>query len=399
MKIVNIRVRQGDNFWYYSQLFAIPLTLIIDSNQNVNPNALQVGQIIRIPGFYVNFYFIKPGDTFWSISNRLGLNLDMLQLLNPTLNPLALQIDQRINVPVRVYNPIVRGKRSYDYAALLNDIRQLIEIYPFIRNTSIGSSVIGKEISEIRIGRGTKKVHLNSSFHANEWITTPILMQTLNEYLLAITNNGTIRGLYMPPYYDSVLLSLVPMVNPDGVDLVIHGAPAEEPYRSNVLAINNRSIDFSGWKANIRGVDLNNQYPARWEEEAARKPSQPAPRDFPGYRPLSEPESIAIADLTRGGNFDRVVAYHTQGKVIYWGFQESEPPESETIVTEFSRVSGYLPIQYVESFAGYKDWFIQEWRRPGFTVELGRGINPLSIDQFDQIYQENLGIFLASLYM
>lgn len=399
MKIVNIRVRQGDNFWYYSQLFTIPLPLIIDSNPDVNPTALQVGQIIRIPGFYVNFYTIQPGDTFWSISNRLGFNLDMLQLLNSTLNPYALQIGQRINVPVRVQQPIVRGKRTYDYAALMNDIGQLIDIYPFIKNNSIGSSVMGKEISELRIGRGTKRVHLNGSFHANEWITTPILMQTLNEYLLALTNMGSIRGLYMPPYYDSALLSLVPMVNPDGVDLVIHGAPKEEPYRSNVLAMNNRSTDFSEWKANIRGVDLNNQYPALWNEEAARKPSQPGPRDFPGYRPLSEPESIAIAELTRRGNFDRVLAYHTQGKVIFWGFQGLEPPESETIVTEFARVSGFRVIQYVDSFAGYKDWFIQEWRRPGFTIELGRGVNPLPIAQFDEIYQESLGIFLASLYM
>ncbi|MCT8138030.1 LysM peptidoglycan-binding domain-containing protein [Anaerobacillus sp. CMMVII] len=396
---MNIRVRQGDSFWYYSQLFNVPLPLISDSNRDVNPQALQVGQIVRIPGFYVNFYTIQPGDTFWAISNRLGFNFDMLQLLNPTLNPYALQIGQRINVPVRVSSPIVRGRRSYDFAAMMNDIRQLIEVYPFIVNRKIGDSVMGKDLVELQIGRGTKRVHMNGSFHAHEWITTPILMQTLNEYLLALTNMGSIRGLSMPPFYHSVLLSIVPMVNPDGVDLVIHGAPNEEPYRRNVLAINGGSTDFSGWKANIRGVDLNNQFPARWEEEARRKPSQPSSRDFPGTRPLSEPESIAIADLTKRGNFDRVLAYHTQGKVIFWGYQGLEPSEAATIVAEFSRVSGYRGVRYVDSFAGYKDWFIQEWRKPGFTVELGSGVNPLPISQFDQIYQENLGIFLASLYM
>ncbi|MBE3102748.1 MAG: peptidase M14, partial [Bacilli bacterium] len=208
-----------------------------------------------------------------------------------------------------------------------------------------------------------------------------------------------IRGLYLSPFYDSVLLSIVPMVNPDGVDLVINGVPDDEPYRSNVLAINNGSVDFSGWKANIRGVDLNNQYPALWEEEAKVRPTKPSPRDFPGEKPLTEPESIALADLTTESNFERALAYHTQGKEIYWGFQGFEPPESETIVNEFSRVSGYLTIKYVNSYAGYKDWFIQEWKRPGFTVELGSGINPLPIEQFDEIYQENLGIFLASLYM
>lgn len=396
---MNIRVRQGDNFWYYSQLFTIPLPLIVDSNPNVNPAGLQVGQIVRIPGYFVNFYTIQAGDTFWSVSNRLGFNFDMLQLLNPTLNPYTLQIGQRINVPVRVQTPIVRGKRSYDYATLRNEIGQLIEIYPFIKSRTIGNSVMGKDIVELQVGRGSKKVHMNGSFHAHEWITTAILMQTLNEYLLALTNMKSIRDIYLPPYYDAVLLSIVPMVNPDGVDLVINGAPQEEPFRSDVLAINRGSTNFSGWKANIRGVDLNNQYPALWDVESARKPSQPARRDFPGFRPLSEPEAIAMANLTREENFDRVLAYHTQGKVIFWGFQRMEPPEAETIVNEFTRVSGFRAIRYVDSFAGYKDWFIQEWRKPGYTVELGRGINPLPISQFDEIYQDNLGIFLASLYM
>jgi g-D-glutamyl-meso-diaminopimelate peptidase len=189
------------------------------------------------------------------------------------------------------------------------------------------------------------------------------------------------------------------MVNPDGVDLVIHGAPSQEPYRSNVLTINQGSSNFSNWKANIRGVDLNNQYPALWEREAQENVKQPSPRDFPGYRPLTEPESIAMAELTRASNFTRALAYHTQGEVIYWGFEGMEPPESRTLANEFARVSGYQAIQYVASSAGYKDWFIQEWRRPGFTIELGRGINPLPTTQFDEIYEESIGILLASLYM
>lgn len=106
-----------------------------------------------------------------------------------------------------------------------------------------------------------------------------------------------------------------------------------------------------------------------------------------------------MAELTRKRNFSRVLAFHTQGEVIYWGFDNLEPKESEPIVTEFGRVSGYQPIKTIESYAGYKDWFIQEWQRPGFTVELGFGVNPLPLSQFDEIYQKSLGIFLAGLYV
>jgi g-D-glutamyl-meso-diaminopimelate peptidase len=176
---------------------------------------------------------------------------------------------------------------------------------------------MGKTLPKIQIGKVPKRVQINAHFKPTNGSPSGI-SSSVNEYLLALTNNRPIRGRTMLPYYSSVFLSLVPMVNPDGVDLVIHGAPSDETHRRNVLAINRGSTNFSGWKANIRGVDLNNQYPAMWEREAARRPKEPSPRDFPGYRPLTEPEAIAMAQMTESENFNRVLAYHTQGRVIYW---------------------------------------------------------------------------------
>ena len=62
-----------------------------------------------------------------------------------------------------------------------------------------------------------------------------------------------------------------------------------------------------------------------------------------------------------------------------------------------AEASGYRPIRYAASSAGYKDWFEQEWRRPGFTVEAGKGVNPLPFGQFWEIWGENIGIMLAGL--
>jgi len=243
---MRIQVRSGDTLWYYSQIFQLPLQLIVDSNPGIPAESLSVGQTIHIPGFVTSEYQVKAGDSIWKLSRDRGVSLDVILLLNQSVNPNHLTIGQRLQLPLRVTWFVVDIRKPYDYAALRDDLNRLMDIYPFIAYRNIGNSVMNKPIPELRIGKGSKQVHVNGAFHANEWITTPVLIKFLNQYLLALTNSSTIRGLHMWPYYEGATLSMVPMVNPDGVDLVIHGLPAEEPYRSNVLSYNGGNTDFQG---------------------------------------------------------------------------------------------------------------------------------------------------------
>lgn len=148
------------------------------------------------------------------------------------------------------------------------------------------------------------------------------------------------------------------------------------------------------------GIDLNLQFPAGWEQARRIKFSQgftsPAPRDFVGFGPLTEPESLAVYNFTLQRDFSLVIAFHTQGNVIFWQFRNYNPPRALFIGNEFARASGYSleETPFNSSFAGYKDWFIQDYNRPGYTVEVGEGQNPLPILQFDTIYNDILGIFV-----
>jgi len=114
---------------------------------------------------------------------------------------------------------------------------------------------------------------------------------------------------------------------------------------------------------------------------------------------LTSPESLALYNFTLFHNFRLILTYHTQGKEIYWNFKNYAPIEAKTIGNIFASVSGYTLTnpEFNSSFAGYKDWFLQEYRNPGYTIEAGIGTNPLPISQFNKIYKDNFGILVLGM--
>ena len=296
---------------------------------------------------------------------------------------------------------------SVPYTSLLNDavVAGLVMRYPFIQHGSIGNSVMGRRIPYLAIGEGPTEVFYNASFHANESITTPILLKFVEEYARAYGEGVELYGVSAKDLFRKYRLYIVPMVNPDGVDLV-NGFLAAGCYYEQAKRIGEQypQIPFpSGWKANIEGIDLNLQFPAGWENAREIKYAQgylsPAPRDYVGEAPLTARESAAVYEFTKTHNFSLILAYHTQGRVIYWRYLDYEPEDSYRIAQYFGEVSGYAveetPVQ--SGYAGYKDWFIQEYDRPGYTIEAGEGENPLPMTQFPKIYRENIGILMGGM--
>lgn len=284
-------------------------------------------------------------------------------------------------------------------------IERIVKTYPFCSVRQLTTTAFGRPVWSLTIGTGDRSVLYTAAHHANEWITTPVLLKFVEELAAAMDAGGKLFGVEAQNIGKAATIHTVPMVDPDGVDLVT-GAIEQgtlEYETARRLGDNYPNIPFpDGWKANLLGVDLNLQYPAGWLQAREIKFSQgytkPGPRDYVGRSPLSQRESIALAEYTREVDPALVLAYHTQGKEIYWQFENYEVPGARALGEEFARLSGYTLAQvaYESGFAGYKDWFIQEFRRPGYTIEAGSGVNPLPIDQFDEIYRDNLGILVTA---
>ena len=298
-------------------------------------------------------------------------------------------------------------KTDIPYTAALCDetILALADTYPCCRTELLTTTFFGRPIRSLVIGSGPRRVLYTAAHHANEWITTPVLLKFVEDFAIALQNGGAIGMENAAALAEAVTIYTVPMADPDGVDLVTGaiGAGTPEYQDAALLAARYPEIPFpEGWKANLLGVDLNLQYPAGWLQAREIKFSQgfttPAPRDYVGRAPLTQRESRALAEYTEQVDPALVLAYHSQGQVIYWQFEDVYVPGARELGERLAAVSGYAleDTPYESAFAGYKDWFIRRFRRPGYTVEVGLGENPLPLSQFDRIYRDNLGLLLTA---
>ena len=346
---------------------------------------------------------VQRGDTLWRISQEHNTSVGAILRANPNINPDNLRIGSNVVVPLGF--SVVPTNVPYSYQLLTFILEGLEVRYPFITGGAIGRSVMGKNIPVVKLGNGETEVFYNASHHANEWITTPVVLKFLEEYAESYATGGNIFNTSARELYNKASLYIVPMVNPDGVDLVNgvvpNGVFLDKAIR---LAQNYPNIPYpNGWKANINGVDLNLQYPANWERAKEIKFSQgftvPGPRDYVGTAPLIEPEVVAVYNFTRNHDFKLTLSYHSQGEIIYWKYLDLEPENSRRIAEYFGEVSGYSVEEtpYASGFAGYKDWFIEVYNRPGYTIEVGVGMSPLPLSQFAKIYNDNIGILVGGI--
>lgn len=255
---------------------------------------------------------------------------------------------------------------------------------------SIGQSEKGKNIWAVKLGKGKKSILINGSHHGREWLSTLLIMKMINAYAKAYESKLNIDG-YSTHILDEVSLIFVPLLNPDGIQIQQGDFSAFDLQEKWALfRMNNFSTNWSRWKANGRGIDLNRQYPAGWNELDTNTQA-PNYQFYKGKKPLQASESKALVHFTKQIKPILAVSYHTSGREIFW-YYHNKP---ENILRDYSLaektavLTGYnlsIPEKHANG-SGYTDWFITEFERPAMTIELSYLVDETS-PPLEVIYEE-----------
>ena len=173
-------------------------------------------------------YTIRSGDSFYNIARRYHTNPVLLLAANPGQDPNNLVIGQQIIVPYGI--DVVDTNIDYTYDVLERDIQGLQARYPFMEVGVAGSSVLGRNLYYLRLGTGPNQYFYNGAHHALEWITAPVLMKFIEDFLKAYTQGTTLDNYNPRSIWNTSSIYIVPMVNPDGIDLVLNGLQSGNPY-------------------------------------------------------------------------------------------------------------------------------------------------------------------------
>lgn len=271
-------------------------------------------------------------------------------------------------------------------------IREIVKKHPCSKTFSIGKSVLGKKIPVLSLGKTGSSALFVGATHGSEWLTSLVLLRFFDELCTAFEHGEKFFGISPGPAITKRGITVIPVLNPDGVEINLRGKKAALSAERHIERLSGG--DYAHWNANARGVDINHNFSAGWDilqkQERENGIFGPAPRQYGGPRAFSEPETRAVCGFCSTFDIRRLYSFHSQGEEIYWYYGPRTPILSRDIAAEFAASCGYKAAMPsgMAAHGGLKDWYIEKFGRPGFTIEIGLGENPLPIDDLDAVYEK-----------
>lgn len=306
-------------------------------------------------------------------------------------------------------NPVVKVTGKYTYDQMSQDIWELSSRYGGrMQVNTIGITHDGRNLYEIIVGNPNAEKHvlIHAGIHGREYMTPLLVMKQL-EYALYFYDSGSFEGRSLSDMFGQAALHVVPMVNPDGISISQNGidglysSALKDVVRqcyNNDISQGRTSMAFDRylqyWKANGRGVDLNQNFPADWEQVTSS--ALPSYGAYKGDSPVSEPESQALYHLMNSRSWVAAISYHSMGNIIYWDYTGNMVyNQSLDLANAISSRTGYR-LAGSSGHGGFKDWLqIKESPVPGLTLEVGGVSCPMPVTEFTDVWNRNQAVWAA----
>ncbi|MDO4565782.1 MAG: M14 family zinc carboxypeptidase [Oscillospiraceae bacterium] len=288
---------------------------------------------------------------------------------------------------------------SFSTEALLSELRAL-DGKEGIRYRACGRSVCGRELGALEIGSMYRPSLFIGGTHGTEWASALCCLKLAAELAGLYSGRACEYGIDFRAAFERSGVVLLPLLNPDGYEIFKNGAQGAR--RKATFLSRFEYGDFRHWQANARGIDLNHNYGAGFyiakRDVALAGIRRPGPTRYGGLFPFSQPETRAVRRLCARCRPRSLFALHSQGEEIYWRYGERTHPSARAVGETLAALASYRleEPEPLASHAGCKDWFIKKYGLPAFTIELGRGSNPLPYEDFGAIWERTRRMLFAA---
>lgn len=242
----------------------------------------------------------------------------------------------------------ISSLKNFNYIELIKCKNKIAEKYPFASTSTVGKSVMGRDIYALTLGAAEEYVLFVGGFHGTDHFTSGLLLTFFEELCRGLAENTAIEGLKVRKALSGRAIIVVPCVNPDGCEIAALGKSGCGDRLDKIRQLAKGNL--KGYGLNARGVDID--------------------LNFCGRGSFSEPETAALVSLCREQPIRHAVVFGSGGREIITPGGEKIPARSNRMAEIMTTSTGY-GISFNRNDRrreGFVQWFCGEHFKPAFKV-------------------------------